>query len=283
MSLHHIDVPGVTLHVDDIGTGEPLLFLSGLLCDSTLFEHQAGALSRHARVIRMDWRGHGYSTRPKGSGWKMERLIEDVRAVCNFLQLDRVTLVGFGLGGNVAARFALEYPQRVRALVLMGTSAGPQDLWRRIKLHVLAGMSGLFGPVSALAAQAAKAMFSPGYRREYSHVVAAWSHALERMDPDVVRGMLRMFAERDNLLPRLPRLRELRLPVLLLAGTQDELVSPGHVHAVCQKLHGAQHQLLPGAGHAIPLERPEATLAALRRFLIDSGVMPPEHLEARAA
>jgi pimeloyl-ACP methyl ester carboxylesterase len=283
MTLHHIDVPGVTLHADDIGDGEPLVFLSGLLCDSSLFEHQAHELARHARVIRIDWRGHGYSPRPIGSGWKMERLVEDVRAVCNALQVERVSLVGFGLGGNVAARFALEHPQRMRSLALMNCCLRSEDLGRRIRLHVLAGMCGLFGPNASLSSQTAGVMFSSRFREAHGAVVESWRHALERMHPDVVRGMLRMFAERDSMLPRVRRLAEFRLPILLLASSLDRVVPPQAMLALSQDLRTASLHVVADAGHALPLEQPEAVLSALRSFLADAGVIPPEHLQARAA
>jgi pimeloyl-ACP methyl ester carboxylesterase len=64
MSVHHIEVPGVTLRVDDIGYGAPVVMLPGMLCDASLYDAQARALSAYCRVIRPDWRGHGYSTDP---------------------------------------------------------------------------------------------------------------------------------------------------------------------------------------------------------------------------
>jgi 3-oxoadipate enol-lactonase len=269
MTLHHVEVPGVTLHVDDIGAGEPLLMLPGMLCDTRLFEFQARELSRHARVIRIDWRGHGYSTRPN-TPWSMERLVEDVRAVCNVLELDPVALVGFSLGGMVGMRYALAYPQRVRAMVLMNTSGGREDTWRRIKFHALASAAGLFGPVPWLTGQAAQAMFCGPFRRRQPRAVAAWRQALGRMDGSVVRRVVEMVAERDSVLPRL---RQLDIPSLVIAAELDGNTPPAHARAIAQHLPRARLAMLRRTGHGAPIEQPTATLATISEFLKECGVL----------
>ena len=269
MTIHHVEVPGVTLHVDDIGHGEPVLMLPGMLCDTRLFEFQAQELARHARVIRIDWRGHGYSTRPR-SPWSMDRLVEDVRAVCNVLELDRVTLVGFSLGGMVGMRFALTHPQRVRAMVLMNTSGSCEDTWRRIRFHALAGAAGLFGPVWWLTGEAAKAMFSAPFRRRQPRAVSTWRQALGRMDGGVVRRVVELVADRDSVLAKL---QTLDIPALVIAGQLDTNTPPAHARALAQHLPRARLVVLRDTGHGTPIEQPLATLAALSDFLKECGVI----------
>nr|WP_297353272.1 alpha/beta fold hydrolase [uncultured Caldimonas sp.] len=273
MTIHHVEVPGVTLHVDDIGHGEPVLMLPGMLCDTRLFEFQARELAQHVRVIRIDWRGHGYSTRPS-TPWSLDRLAEDVRAVCNVLELDQVTLVGFSLGGMVGMRFALAHPQRVRAMVLMNTSGGREDTWRRIKFHALAGGAGLFGPAPLLTGEAAKAMFSAPFRRRQPRAVSAWRQALGRMDGGVVRRVVEMVADRDSVLPRL---QALDIPALVVAGQLDTNTPPAHARALAQHLRRARLVVLRGTGHGAPIEQPVATLAAISDFLKECAVIGEPH------
>lgn len=279
MTVHHIEVPGVTLRVDDMGYGAPVVMLPGMLCDATLFEQQAQALAPHCRVIRPDWRGHGYSTVPD-SPWRMERLVEDVRAVCNVLQLDRVTLVGFSLGGMVAMRFALAHAQRVRALVLLNTSGQREDGWRRFKFHALANLAGSIGPVPFLTGEAAKAMFSPRFRHAHPQVVTAWRQRLGNMSPRVVREVVRMVADRDDVLAGL---RTLRIPALVIAGGQDVNTPPAHAESLSASLARSLLKVMPASGHATPLEQPEAVLSELSVFLAACGVLPPEAALAQAS
>lgn len=271
MSLHHVEVSGVTLHVDDIGHGEPVLMLPGMLCDISLFDHQAQALARHCRVIRPDWRGHGYSTAPS-TPWSLDRLVEDIRAVCNALQLERVTLAGFSLGGMVAMRFALAHPTRVRALVLMNTSGQAEDGWRRFKFHALANMAGTLGMVPFLTAEAAKAMFSPHFRATRPEVVSQWRQRLGRMDGKVVRSVVRMVADRGDVLGEL---RTLRVPALVVAGGYDGNTPPAHSTALAANLSRSLIKTVSASGHATPLEQPDELLTEISVFLTACGVLSP--------
>lgn len=271
MSVHHIEVPGVTLRVDDIGYGAPVVMLPGMLCDASLYDAQARALSAYCRVIRPDWRGHGYSTDP-GMPWRLERLVEDVRAVCNVLHIDDITLVGQDLGGLVALRFTLAHRERVRALALLNTSAQDEDGWRRFKLQALASLAGSIGPVAYLTGELAKSMFSPAFRDTQPQLVAAWRRQTGRMTPSVVRDVMHLLANRDNLLPRL---RSLRVPTLVIGSSQDMLTPPAHAEALAAALPGALLKILPDGGHALPLEQPGVLLAELVVFLTTCGVLPP--------
>jgi 3-oxoadipate enol-lactonase len=267
MSLHHVEVPGVTLCVDDIGQGEPLLLLPGMLCDTSLFEAQARALAAHARVLRLDWRGHGYSTGPHQTRWDLTRLVEDVHAVCQALQLERVNLVGFSLGGMVALRYALAHPGRVRSLALLNTSGSEEDLGRRLRFLALSRLAGLLGPHPALTALAAREMFAPGFRRAAPHTVAAWRR-------------VRMVAQRGDVLRESQRLRG--LPSLVLSSGRDLTAPPAHGHALARAL-AAHEVVLADAGHASPLEEPDSVLQVLDGFWRAHGVLPPRLTMALAA
>jgi pimeloyl-ACP methyl ester carboxylesterase len=280
MSLHHVEVPGVTLCVDDIGQGEPLLLLPGMLCDTSLFEAQAHALARHARVLRLDWRGHGFSTGPHQTRWDLSRLVEDVHAVCQSLQLERVNLVGFSLGGMVALRYALAHPTRVRSLALLNTSGGREDLGRRLRFLALSRLAGLLGPHPALTALAAREMFAPRFRRHARDTVVAWRRAIEKLDPGVVRGVVRMVAQRGDVLREAQRLRG--LPSLVLSSGRDLTAPPAHGHALARAL-AAHEVVLADAGHASPLEEPDLVLQVLDGFWRAHGVLPPRLTMALAA
>jgi 3-oxoadipate enol-lactonase len=280
MSLHHVEVPGVTLCVDDIGQGEPLLLLPGMLCDTSLFEAQARALAAHARVLRLDWRGHGYSTGPHQTRWDLTRLVEDVHAVCQALQLERVNLVGFSLGGMVALRYALAHPGRVRSLALLNTSGAREDLGRRLRFAALSRLSATLGPQAWLTALAAREMFSPGFRRRAPDTVAAWRRAIERLEPGVVRGVVRMVAQRGDVLQDVQRLRG--LPSLVLSSGRDLTAPPAHGRALARAL-AAHEVVLADAGHASPLEEPDLVLQVLSGFWRAHGVLPPRLTMALAA
>jgi pimeloyl-ACP methyl ester carboxylesterase len=111
------EVNGTRLHYESRGRGAAIVLVHGGLVDSRQWDDQMAPLARRSRVVRYDLRGFGRSSAPTGPFSP----IEDLRALLDFLAIDRASVVGLSLGGIVAAEFALEYPARVDRLVLVGS------------------------------------------------------------------------------------------------------------------------------------------------------------------
>src|SRR5712691_3775284 len=109
-------VNGTSLYYELAGKGPAVVLVHGGLVDSRLWDDQMKAFSKSYHVVRYDLRGFGRSraaTDPFSH-------IEDLRAVLDFLKIERATVIGLSLGGIIAADFTLEYPERVERLVLVG-------------------------------------------------------------------------------------------------------------------------------------------------------------------
>src|SRR3954463_6383416 len=111
------EVNGARLYYEAMGEGTAVVLVHGGLVDSRLWDAQMKPLSKHFRVVRYDIRGYGRSPAPTGEYYPHE----DLRALLDYLKIDKATLVGLSLGGIVAADFALEQPARVERLVLVGS------------------------------------------------------------------------------------------------------------------------------------------------------------------
>ena len=110
------EVNGTRLYYESRGQGPAVVLLHGGLNDSRLWDEQMRPLSKRFRVVRYDLRGFGRSNAEKVEFWPPE----DLRALLDFLKIEKATLVGLSLGGIIAADFALEHPERVERLVLVG-------------------------------------------------------------------------------------------------------------------------------------------------------------------
>ncbi|WP_424768830.1 alpha/beta fold hydrolase [Paenibacillus sp. sgz302251] len=122
---HYIEVEKeVRLYVEDIGAGEPVLFLHGWPLNGRMFERPFTQLSRQGfRCIAIDQRGFGKSSAP-AEGYNYDRLADDVRAVIDYLHLDQIALVGFSVGGAIAVRYMARHGgYAVRKLALLGAAA----------------------------------------------------------------------------------------------------------------------------------------------------------------
>ena len=111
---------GTTLHVSELGAGEPLVLICGTTQPHQLWAPLLPALAAHYRVITYDHRGIGTSTRGDGE-ISMASLADDLAALLGELGVDRAHVLGWSLGSTVAQELALRHPRRVAGLVLAGT------------------------------------------------------------------------------------------------------------------------------------------------------------------
>jgi 3-oxoadipate enol-lactonase len=112
-----VTLNGARIHCEREGAGLPVVLLHAGIADSRMWEPQV-ALAQHFDLIRPDMRGFGQSELPPVS-WSP---VSDLLALMDELQLKPVDLVGCSMGGELAIDFALDHPERVSRLVLVGTS-----------------------------------------------------------------------------------------------------------------------------------------------------------------
>jgi len=104
---------------------DPLLLLHAAIGSSVRWYSMVPALARHHRIIRMDLRGHGASQVPDPARpFSLERLAADTLELLDALGLERVHILGNSAGGYVAQRLAIDQPERVKSLVLFGSTPG---------------------------------------------------------------------------------------------------------------------------------------------------------------
>ncbi len=259
---------GQDLHYADIGQGTPLVFLNGLAGDHLYWMGQVRAFSgRGQRVFRclaLDNRDAGqssYATTP----YTVADLAEDVAALLSSLDLPAAHVVGLSLGGMIAQELALRHPERVCSLFLVGTLA-QADAWFTAMLGAftlirrqVADSSGFFEAV--LPWLVSHRFFEVPERVE-------WLRALLRQNPHPQRieGFFRQFEAigRHN---TLDRLSTLRCPVLVAAGEDDLIAPPRYARQISERIPQARLELLPGVGHAPPIEAPRPFNQLLAEFL----------------
>lgn len=248
--MERITIPGLTVAYERVGptTGTPLVLLHGFTGHRDDFIHVTSHLSSKRPVLVPDLRGHGDSGRARrGTDYTFEACVDDLLAFLDALALPQCDLLGHSMGGMVGLRFALQYPDRLRSLILMSTS--PSALPETTNDALAKGKA--FLEASDLNTMQ-KAMESVG-RGEPDPVIAPWaehywSHHRRRyqaMDPDAYHGFASAMIEQDSVAARLD---EIALPTSILVGTTDREFHPGS-RELSQGIAGAMRNDIEGAGH----------------------------------
>ncbi|MAZ59742.1 MAG: hypothetical protein CL753_04730 [Chloroflexi bacterium] len=122
---HWVNIDGLNVHyLDWSGGGSPLLALHGMASSAYWYERVANHLSEYHRIIAPDQRGHG-QTAQASTGYDWETLAMDLVGLLDYLELDRVSVVGHSWGGHVASNLAARHPDRINSLIMI--DGGFQD------------------------------------------------------------------------------------------------------------------------------------------------------------
>lgn len=275
-----VEVNGVRLHVIDEGAGEPVLFLHGFTGTAAGWSRVASAFSTRRRTIRVDLLGHGLSSAPDDPGrYALPRAAEDLVALLDALDVQTCVVAGYSMGGRTALHLALAAPERIRGLILESASPGIADpverQIRRRSDEALAEKLEREGIAAFVEYWESLPLFAT-QKRLPDDVRAAVRQERMRQSAHGLAGSLRGAGAgmQEDLFPRLS---ELSMPVLLIAGGLDD-----KYRRIARSLHealaGSRHCIVEGAGHNVHLERPDAYIRAVEAFLDE---LPPCQIRPR--
>jgi len=122
MNESYVELNKIKISYEIHGEGYPLIFLHGFSMYKEFWKWNIKDLSKEFKIITLDIRGCGKTDHPV-EPYSMEELADDIRALLDYLNLDKTHLGGHSFGGMIAQYFALNYPNRLNKLILMSTFA----------------------------------------------------------------------------------------------------------------------------------------------------------------
>ena len=222
----------IQLHYIEQGQGQPLILLHGNGESCNYFEHQIPFFSKNYRVIAIDTRGHGNS--PRGEKpFTIKQFAEDLRSFMDEKGMEKVILLGFSDGGNIALTFALKYPDRVEKMIVDGANLFPSGVKPLYQWPIEIGyrIAKLFAKKSEKAKQNAE--------------------------------MLGLMVNEPHIEPS--ELASLMMPVLVVAGNKD-MIKESHTRLIYKSLPNAQLTILEG-DHFVANKNPDAFNQVVAEFL----------------
>lgn len=282
---------GVTLNVQTGGArgGEPIVLLHGFPESHRTWRAVAPALADDFFVIAPDQRGFGASDKPEGvEAYATDRILEDLIALADTLELDRFTLVGHDWGGAVAWLAALRHPDQLKRLVIVNSphplvfqkSLIEDEAQRAASQY----MNAFRNPAmeQGIEAMGIEAFFAKSFgahvdlaaipAEERARYIADWSR------PGALNAMLNWYRASGIVVPLpgeeaampgwtngpFPRVT---MPTLVIWGLKDKALLPVQLDGLDALVDDLRIAATPEAGHFIPWEHPDFVVAAIRDFL----------------
>lgn len=277
-------VNGTGLRVGEVGAGaETVVFSPALFTNRGMFDPLVNALKTDHRCIRYDHRGQGdsgFGTRQPASLLSTEGLYADAVALLDELQVESCHWVGASIGGFVGMRLAARRPERIRSLVLIGPAMHPLSAADRRQINVLGTMIRIIGVLG---------QYGVGMRRKVAdRVMRNMFGATFTADP--VRAETREFWRQQYAAQLVPKavpmaravfgfpentpemLGQIAAPTLLVVGDNPPAgVAPAAANVedreIQQAIPGSRLVIIPGAGHMVLVEEPDAATAAITEFI----------------
>jgi pimeloyl-ACP methyl ester carboxylesterase len=262
-----VSIDGVGIHYLEVGEGPALVLIHGLGASTFTFQRVLPELARRFRVVALDLKGFGFSDRPDGD-YTLAAQADLIRQLMDRLGIERASVLGHSMGGAVAMRLALAYPERVERLIL-ASSASDLELERRILGAALLGrLLPLVAPFTLHNRRFRELSLKSGFYDP--------DHCTEQiiegyMLPGRVRGYLRALGDTMAHWRRDPPLRpaDITHPTLVLWGEADRWLPPSRGERLQRLISGSRLEVIRGGGHLFLQEQPESSLRLIEDFLLE--------------
>jgi 3-oxoadipate enol-lactonase len=258
--MSFVENQGARIYWDEQGQGEPILLIMGLGYPSYLWHRMRPVLAQCYRTIALDNRGSGQSDAPAGP-YSIAVMAADAAAVLDAAGVESAHVFGLSMGGMIAQEFALQYPRRVRSLVLGCTAAGGPDAVRAEKkvteVLTLRNM-GLEEASMAMRAFVYDAG-TPPERIEEDMVIRRKRFPRPEAYAAQLQGIFTWEAY--------TRLHQIAAPTLVIHGGSDQLVPPANAELIAARIPGAKLVIIPHASHIFITDQPELSQRAIMEFL----------------
>jgi pimeloyl-ACP methyl ester carboxylesterase len=253
----------VPLYARDVGEGTPLVLLHAYPLSSAMWLAQREDLAKRFRVITPDLRGFGGSVLGDDEP-SIEVMADDVAALLRGKGIDRAVIGGLGLGGFVATAFCRRHAERVLGLVLANTRASADTPERAARRRAMAERIEAEDSVEVLAEEVLPQLVGPTTLRQRALVYGRVRGLVQSTPAKAAAWAQRAMAARTD---DVESLSSIRVPALVIAGSEDELATEDDARAMVGALPNAELLVIPRCGHLTAVEQPDLFNQAVAEFV----------------
>lgn len=263
--MPYLSVNGVKYYYEDEGKGnDVLVFGHSMLFNLRMFDQQIAVFKENYRCLRFDFRGHGQTESPV-AGYDLDTLTEDTAGLIKKLDCVPCHFVGFSMGGMVALRLAIKYPEIIKSLVLIDTSSEPEPPPNKLRNNLMLSVAKYIG-LQPLAGKVMRMFFGKDFlkdserrakRLEYrNHFISNRRKGLVK----AVQGVI--FREGIT-----SKIKAIQHDTTIMVGENDVLTDLSRAEILRKHISQAKLRVVPRAGHMSPVEEPDTVNALIEEHL----------------
>ena len=269
--------PAGSIAYRDLGEGEPIVFVHGLLVDGRLWGGVAQRLAAGHRCIVADWpMGSHREAMSEGADLSPPGMANIIAGFMDALDLDRATIVGNDTGGAISQILTANHPERVERLIL--TNCDTFEHFPPFPFNGLPMIARLPGGVTALQAPTRfaavrRAGFAPLVKRPLAQeLVDSWLEPARR-DPGVKRDLTKILrgVHKRHTLEAAEKLRTFERPIRFAWGTDDRFFKRSHAERLAASVPDARIADIPGGRTFVPLDEPDRVAELIEEFVAEGA------------
>lgn len=266
---------GSTFNCRVDGERGPWVLLShGLATDLGMWDELAGDLKNRFRVLRYDARGHGGSAATDGD-YTLDQLVADAVGILDALEVPKTHFAGLSMGGMVGLGLMLDHPRRIRSAVIADSRHTTTPDFTKAWLDRAEAVRR--GGIEAIVTATIKRWSSAGLAQRNPAVIARMERMVRSTSPAGYRGCAAALAR----LNYGHRLGEIRIPTLVLCGTEDHGAPPENTRQMHAMIEGSRFLEIEQAGHISNIEQPAIFNAAVAKLFdeVEQAAVRPQTRE----
>jgi 3-oxoadipate enol-lactonase len=258
------EINGAKIYYEVAGEGQPLLMVHAGIANKSMWDDQFDFFAQKYKVVRYDMRGFGQSL-PVADDYQRH---EDIRALLDFLNIDHTYLMGCSMGGGACMNFALDYPDRADALIMVGSApvgfAYPE--WSPSPLDEAMEAAYEKSDLERVN-EVAMQIFVDGKGRTPDQVNPALRKKVYDMNMIALRNEKLMGKDVPPSTSAAKRIGELHLPVLIVYGDLDEDYIHRAADFMATNIPSSRKIMIHGTAHLPNMEFPQEFNAHVQEFL----------------
>ena len=269
--MPQIRVNNVELFYEENGSGsEVMLFSHGYLMDHTMYAQQIDAFKDEFRCIAYDQRGHGRSEAITSS-YDIDAIVNDAIGLIEALNIAPVHFVGMSTGGFVGLRLAIRRPDLLKSLVLIDTSADPEEKSKLSQYNLLLKTVNLVGwkpVIGRVMSILFYDVFLEDPKRQDE--LKKWRSIITGHNVKAVTAFGKAIFARGSVTDQLGNIKT---PAVIIVGKHDAATPSTYAQTMADRIHDTRLRVIPDSGHSSPVEKPRAVAEAMRTFYERVGIL----------